>query len=66
MNSTVKRFIHARTSEEMDGAIHEIAFLKICSKAPTPGMDGGGWYVWPISLYPSELQNFTSLIIIYF
>ena len=44
MNSTVKRFIHAWTSEEMDGAIHAIAILKIRSKALTPGMDWGGWY----------------------
>ena len=59
MNSTVKRFIHARTSEEMDGAIHEIAFLKIRTKALT-SLDGGGWYLWTISLYPSEIKNFTS------
>ena len=48
-NTTVKRFIHVRTSEEMDGAIHESAFLKIRNKA------GRGWYVWTILLYPSEL-----------
>ena len=43
-NTTVKRFIHVRTSEEMDGAIHESAFLKIRNKALTLRMDGRGWY----------------------